>query len=256
MSKDITIIIEGWDYKPGQISARKIKGDDGKEKIQIRVDLGILQMETEGRPDGKRPYNKESLFEYCISQLEEYKEKKGFTKGFTLNNKACEELYREAIQYYQRYLGLFSLKDYPGVIRDTEHNLKVHSFAIDYAISKKYKTIFIEAVPYIIMMNTKAKALLKQREKHYDEALREIKRGTEKIGEFLRSYSHPEMIKKSKEIKSLMRLTKQIEQTSPLTELKKLKIELIEAVRKEDFEKAAQLRDKIRQMEEEGERNG
>jgi len=249
MSKDISRIIEGWDYKPGQISARKIKGDNGKEKIQVRVDLGVLQMETEGRPDGKRPHNKESLFEHYLSQLEEYKAKKGVSEDFILNDEACEELYREAMQYYQRYISLFSLKEYPGVIRDTERNLKAHSFVIDYAISEKYKVLFMKAIPYIIMMNTKAKALLKQEEKHYDEALREIKRGMEKIGEFFRNYSQPEMIEKSEEIKSLMELAKQIQQTSPLTELKRLKIELAEAVRKEDFEKAAQLRDKIRQME-------
>ncbi|MEA1965087.1 MAG: UvrB/UvrC motif-containing protein [Candidatus Aerophobetes bacterium] len=249
MSKDISRIIEGWDYKPGQISARKIKGDDGKEKIQMRVDLGVLQLETEGRPDGKMPHNKESFFEYYLSQLEEHKAKKKTAKSFTLNDEACEELYREALQYYQRYLSLFSLKEYPGAIRDTERNLKVHSFVIDYAISEKYKALFIEAVPYIIMMNTKAKALLKQDEKHYDEALREIKRGTEKIAEFFRNYSRAEMIEKSEEIKSLREMAKKIQKTSPLTGLKRLKIELAEAVRKEDFEKAARLRDKIREIE-------
>ncbi|MCD6472187.1 UvrB/UvrC motif-containing protein [Candidatus Aerophobetes bacterium] len=249
MSKDISRIIEGWDYKLGQISVRKIRGDDGKEKIQMRVDLGVLQMETEGRPDGKRPHNKESFFEYYLSQLEEYKAKKRLTNDFVLNDEACEKLYKEAIQYYQRYLSLFYLKEYQGVIRDTERNLKAHSFAIDYTTSEKYKALFIEAIPYIIMMNTKAKALLKQEEEHYDEALREIKRGTEKIGEFFRNYSQPKMIEDSKEIKSLRELAKQIQKSSPLTELKRLKIELTEAIRREDFEKAALLRDRIKQIE-------
>ncbi len=31
------------------------EGDDGRDVIQMRVDLGILQMETNGRPDGNQP---------------------------------------------------------------------------------------------------------------------------------------------------------------------------------------------------------
>ena len=44
MSFDISDILADWPYEPGQISARKITGDDGKEKIQLRLDLGLLQM--------------------------------------------------------------------------------------------------------------------------------------------------------------------------------------------------------------------
>ena len=50
-NKDISGIIRDWEYQPGQTSARKIRGKDGKEKIQMRVELGLLQMETQGRPD-------------------------------------------------------------------------------------------------------------------------------------------------------------------------------------------------------------
>ena len=34
---------------------RFVAGDDGREKIQMRIDLGLIQMETTGRPDGERP---------------------------------------------------------------------------------------------------------------------------------------------------------------------------------------------------------
>src|SRR2546423_6742700 len=55
MDLDISHLLAQWEYKPGQVVVRKIKGKNGKEKIQLRVDLGILQMNVEGRPDGKRP---------------------------------------------------------------------------------------------------------------------------------------------------------------------------------------------------------
>jgi len=40
---------------------RTLKGKDGMPKIQLRVDLGLLQMNAEGRPDGKKPFGHESL---------------------------------------------------------------------------------------------------------------------------------------------------------------------------------------------------
>jgi hypothetical protein len=56
MSFDISPLLEQWDYQPGQLVVRKFLGRDGVEKIQLRVDLGLLQMNAQGRPDGKHPH--------------------------------------------------------------------------------------------------------------------------------------------------------------------------------------------------------
>lgn len=58
MSEDISPAMEGWEYRPDKVTARKIKGRNAKDKIQMRIELGLLQMEAEGRPDGKRPDRK------------------------------------------------------------------------------------------------------------------------------------------------------------------------------------------------------
>ena len=68
MSQDISFLVQGWDYDPNEVTVRKITGLDGREKIQMRLDLGILQMETEGRPDGRRPFGRESLLEYHLER--------------------------------------------------------------------------------------------------------------------------------------------------------------------------------------------
>ena len=72
MDFDISHLLEHWDYKPGQVVVRKIKGRDGLDKIQLRVDLGLLQMNVEGRPDGKRPFGHPSLLEYYQARLYKY----------------------------------------------------------------------------------------------------------------------------------------------------------------------------------------
>ena len=55
MSKDITAILDGWDYDPDELQVRIVAGDDGRDKLQMRIDLGLIQMELSGRPDGSRP---------------------------------------------------------------------------------------------------------------------------------------------------------------------------------------------------------
>ena len=74
MSSDLSDILSEWPYEPGQINVRVIEGDDGEPKIQMRLDLGMLQMEVTGRPDGQRPQNCESLLEYFESILDDYAE--------------------------------------------------------------------------------------------------------------------------------------------------------------------------------------
>jgi len=64
MSLDLNTILKDWPHENGNVKVRKITGLDGREKLQLRVDLGVLQMEVTGRPDGERPHNCESLLEY------------------------------------------------------------------------------------------------------------------------------------------------------------------------------------------------
>ncbi|MDP7070778.1 MAG: UvrB/UvrC motif-containing protein [Phycisphaerales bacterium] len=53
MSHDLTDLLREWPFQPGDFMTRAVTGDDGRPLLQIRVDLGILQMELDGRPDGQ-----------------------------------------------------------------------------------------------------------------------------------------------------------------------------------------------------------
>ena len=86
MSKDITNILAGWDFNPDELQVRLVPGDDGRERIQMRVDLGVLQMELAGRPDGQKPHGFESLLEFY-----EARERSAVAAGkeFALDQRAC-----------------------------------------------------------------------------------------------------------------------------------------------------------------------
>lgn len=70
MSPDISRILREWPYEGGQINVRLIEGEDGEPRIQMRLDLGLLQMETTGRPDASRPNGFESFLEYCEARID------------------------------------------------------------------------------------------------------------------------------------------------------------------------------------------
>ena len=58
MRRDIDEAIQGWPFDPemGEVIAREVRAKDGRPLIQIRVELGLLQLEVIGRPDGTRPH--------------------------------------------------------------------------------------------------------------------------------------------------------------------------------------------------------
>src|SRR6476646_8876846 len=98
-SKDITLVLKGWDYEPGTINVRKINGADGQPKLQMRLDLGLLQMEMNGRPDGVRPHGYESLLEYFENKLSDHRRRNGTELGFQITNSDCQSLREEAVMY-------------------------------------------------------------------------------------------------------------------------------------------------------------
>src|ERR1700690_1061576 len=83
--KDITPVLKGWDYEAGTINVRKVVGLDGSLKLQMRLDLGLLQMEITGRPGGVRPHGCESLLDYFEQLLADHRSQHGTEIGFHLD---------------------------------------------------------------------------------------------------------------------------------------------------------------------------
>ncbi|MGB9596923.1 MAG: hypothetical protein ACPL7B_11640 [Candidatus Poribacteria bacterium] len=211
MSDDIGPILREWDNDPNAKKIRKIIGQDGKEKIQIRVDFGILQMECDGRPDGKRPYGKESLLEHYLTLLDKYKEEYGTDEGFMLDSHDCERLRDEALQYYHRYISLFEVEDYVRAERDTARNLRAFDLMKKYAERQDDAISQEKYRPYVIMMNTRAKAFICADNGNFIGAIDAIEDAIEKITNFYRDNEFDEFdISQSQELAILRETMKEI----------------------------------------------
>lgn len=249
MNFDISHILEQWDYQPGQVVVRKFRGKDGIEKIQLRVDLGVLQMNLRGRPDGKKPFGHESLFEHYRNQFEKYcLAHKGAEDDFDLKGEDCSRLQQEAIQYHHRYICLFQLEDYEGVVRDTERNLEVFDFVEEHSESDEMAWSLQQFRPQLLMMRIRAKGALALKTEKYHEAIGLIENGLEELRSFYREHGRQDMMEHSGEIHSLEAWLQEIQHKRPLSEREKLENALDEAVRNEEYEKAAQVRDALKKL--------
>ena len=247
MNFDISHLLEAWEYQAGQIVVRRIRGKDGKEKIQLRVDLGVLQMNSTGRPDGKQPFGHETLLEHHQNKLQRHIDTNGTDNGFKLAPEDCSKLQQEAIQFHHRYICLFQLKDYEGVVRDTERNLRVFEFVDQYADVPEMAWSLQQLRPQLMMMQIRAKGSLALDNGNHEEAIELVEKGIEEIRTFYREHSRPE--DQSGEIQSLEVWLGEIRATRPLSEREKLENQLREAVRLEDYEKAASVRDALKNLD-------
>ena len=249
MNWDISHILSDWDFEPGEAMVRKLIGKDGIEKIQMRIDLGILQMNAEGRPDGKLPFGKASFFDHLRDKLETFEaENDGDDEGFQLESKECQKLQQEAIQYHHRYICYFQLEDYANVVRDTERNLDAIAFATDYSHSEENIWNLRQLTPQLLMMRTRATAAQFLALEKHNTAIRNVEEGLDQLQEFYDSVSRPDLAEESGEMQALETWLQELKEQRPMSEREKLEIELSEAIKQENFEKAAEVRDQIKAL--------
>ena len=249
MTFDISHLLEQWDYKPGQVVVRKFTGKDGSEKIQLRVDLGLLQMNATGRPDGKRPFGCTSLLEHYKGRLHQFVAAHGGSDdGFSLNAEDCAKFQLEALQYHHRYICFLELGDFAAVLRDTERNSEVFDFVSRHAESEELAWALQQFRPQLLMIQTRAAASQALQSDDFNDALNQIDAGLEKIREFFRHYSRHDLLDQSAEIISLEKWRQDINAKRPLSKREKLEQALEDAVQREDYEKAARVRDELRSL--------
>ena len=246
MNLDISGIIKGWGYEPSGVTARWIVGKDGKPKVQLRLDLGLFQMEVEGRPDGTNPRGFPSLLEYYLQVAKVAEDQK---KPFSLDAESCAELQQEAMQYYYRYLSFHSLRYYEGVVRDTEHNLTLFDFVSEHTDDDDLVWQFLQFYPYVRMMNARARAEKAMGSKHYEEAVTALQKALDDIQSFWKEYGEDETDAANQEVELLTDLLHQVQKKKPKTAEDKLRDELNQAIAVENYEQAAVIRDRLSKLD-------
>jgi len=245
---DLQAALCDWPYDPEKISVRKILGVDGAVRIQMRVELGILQLEAEGRPDGARPYGCGSLLEFHHKRLARHERRNGTPIGYDISSHECYALRAEASLYYRRYIAFFVLEEYDGVVRDTSHSLAIFDLCRDFALEPEDNSVMEEFRPYVLMMDSRGRAYQALGEQQVSSALAHVNRGIMHIKGHYEARGQLEAVASSEELRILralgLKLSEQVPQDSVLVTRKALRA----AIEQERFEEAARLRDALKNL--------
>lgn len=250
---DISKILRQWPYKAGAVSTRMVRGEDGRDRVQLRVDLGVLQMELDGRPDGSRPEGHASWLEYYQHLQEAHDAAHVDSPPFELDFEACQRLWLEGIQYYHRYLCFWHLGMYERCARDTQRNLRLFDFVRRHTRDERARMQFDQWRPYVLMMHARATATPLVAMHQFDPAIEVVESALDGIQEFLGEYQQEDRVEECPEWNNLQEWRRELvdERVKFQASRGELTIEILrrklqEAVEREEFEEAARLRDEIR----------
>jgi hypothetical protein len=266
VSFDISSILRDWPYRPDDITVRVVEGEDGWRKIQLRLDLGILQMEFDGRPDGRKIHGCDSWYDYHLRRQREHDAANPDAASYVLEPEDCSELLREGVQYYHRYLSFWHLELYELCARDTERNLRLFTFVREHARDERVRLEFDQWRPYVTMMHARAVATPLVQLEQWEAAVNVLDAGIRGIEKFLEEYNQKEKAGQVGELNFLQRWKREIlEKTQPASEnagetsaaaveappdpIDQLRADLARAIAEERYEDASRLRDNLRRLE-------
>jgi len=249
VGNDIDRLLREWEFNPAS-NVRKVVGEGGVQMVQVRVDQGafqgILQLYLDGRPDGKRPHGEDFALDYYRHSLEAHRRQAGGPdEGFTLNSASCKELFDESSRVYGRYVFLLQIKEYGRVVRDTERNMDLFRFVNEYAAQEDDRMNLEKWWPYVLRIHATARALLSFQGKDYDGALGTLEQAKEEIAQLPQVDAEEFAVERERSAQALDELIAELTEKRPPTETERLQNELEEAVEREDFERAAVLRDQM-----------
>jgi hypothetical protein len=245
MYHDIDAALEGWDYKPGVVQARLVQARGGRQVIQLRVDLGIFQLETSGRPDGTRPHGCQTYCEYLIRQAQVF-EKTG--QNFTLSEEQCVEADREFVQYYQRRMCWLALRNYAAAVADADHTLAFMDFVGEHSPSEEYRLAHEQYRGFVLFQRTQAGAALALEKQTPEEAIDVLAAGLTAIRSFLASNGVEEEAEQNEMVQHLVKMEENLRKSHGIGET--LHEQLERAIANEDYERAARIRDALRSRQE------
>ena len=235
--QNIDHLLEDWPFSTGQILVRQIQGADGRDLLQMRVDMGIIQMEISGRPDGTTFEGSDTYYEYLASL--------SFAEGekFQLDEERCVEIDREFYQFYHRRICWLTLKRYAEAAKDAQHTLALMDFSSAYSPDAEWALLHEQYRPFVMFHNIQALALIQLEETDPESAIQLIDQGLKDMEEVFEKHEATEHFESDAFVIKLREMRESVKEHYELGPT--LTEQLAEAIAAEQYELAAELRDRI-----------
>jgi hypothetical protein len=250
--ENIDRILRDWPYDPQGISVRKKKGDDGRDVLQMRLDLGLLQLEATGRPDGTRPQGAETYFDYLVGRAVQNGNVKSGNEPsgneptgneYVMSEDECEEADREFVQYYHRRICWLALREFHNAVSDADHTLHMMDFCRDHSPDEQWTLSHEQYRPFVLFHRTQASALAALGDRGAEAAVEEINQGLDKMKTVFTEYEAEEEFDEDELVQRLIELRESLRQHFRVGPT--LQEQLADAVANEKYELAAEIRDEL-----------
>ncbi len=223
------------------VQARLVAAAGSRQVVQMRVDLGVLQMETSGRPDGSRPHGHATYLHYLREQAR--LAEKGEDK-FTMSEEQCQESDREFVQYYHRRICWLALRSYPKAIADADHTLAFMDFVKRYSPSDEFTQAHEQYRGFVLFQRTQAATAQQAEANQHEAAVDEVRSGLERLRTYFAANDLEEQMDDNLMVQHLRRIEQKLREEHNIGAT--LQEQLDDAVAQEDYEKAARLRDELK----------
>jgi len=236
--RDIDTLLKNWTFRPGEVNARLVRARNGREVLQMRIDMGVLQLETDLRPDGMRPHGAETYYDYLVGEVIREGD------GFRLSREQCAEADREFIQYYHRRLCWLSLREYRRAARDADHSLAFMDFVRAHSPDDEWTISHEQYRPFVLFHRVQAAALAALEDDGPEAAIAEINTGLGRFRELFQRYDAAEQYAEDGLVRRLEEMRESVRQRYEVG--RTLEEQLAEAVQAENYELAASIRDRLK----------
>lgn len=238
--KHLDHILSDWPFEGEELCARMVKGTDNRDVIQIRVDLGILQLETTGRPDGFRPEGHNTLLDLLVQmELED--------PSLVLDEETCMEIDREFVQFYHRRVAWLRLQRFDHAVIDAEHTLALMDFCKEHSPCEEWTLQHEQHRAFVVFHRSQAAAMQAIEDQRPERAIEEINSGLELISENFAEMGWEDQYEGDELVERLVQLRESLRKDFAIE--RSLEERLAEAVESEQYELAAQLRDEMEKRE-------
>jgi hypothetical protein len=248
MNLDLSELVGDWSCPVGEVAARVVTGQDDRELVQLRIDMGLLQMFPDGRPDGGRYRGLPSARKYVEREV---------GLGHMPGQEHWSELQRELVQLNYRRIALGKLAD-SGAQREDREAERAHllraardtdaCLAILRMIAEHAGDAGADArlLPTLLFSRARFRSRLALLEGRIEEAIEEAETGADALSAALGDIGvdADEVQEDEPAIAYLRQLGERLRTQHGIG--RTLQEQLEDALEREDYERAAQLREHLR----------
>jgi hypothetical protein len=250
VSHDIDGAMNGWKFKGETIQARRVTARDGRDVLQMRIELGVLQLEIDGRPDGERPGGFPTYYDFLKSKS---LAAKLAGKGFQLAPNHCEHADREFLQFYHRRVCWLALGEFEFAVRDADHTLAFMDFVRDHSPDEHFTRAHEQYRGFVLFHRAQAQAAARAEAGDAEGAVDALRAGSAAVRKQLREFANidPDEDEEGDDddsdnpmLQQLLKMEEEFRSRHGVGST--LQEQLDEAIAAEQYERAAALRDVIR----------